>query len=115
MPMTVLVTNNAPDRFRGFLASCMLEVAPGIYTSPKMTTAVRKRIWDVLCDWSVEYEQAGFLLTWPDQNEPGGQGLRIIGAPGADLHEHDGLYLLRRALPEQFRQVLVEDGCIFEK
>ncbi len=115
MPMTVLVTNNAPPRFRGFLSSCMLEVAPGIYTSPKMTVAVRNRVWNTLCDWSSNYNNIGLLLTWPDSKEPGGQGLLIIGAPGVDLHEHHGLHLLRRELPERFGQILDEDGALFEK
>ena len=44
MPMTVLVTRNAPMRYRGFLASCMLELAAGVYTSPRMTRAVRERV-----------------------------------------------------------------------
>ena len=33
MSMTVVVTRNVEGRYRGFLASVMLEVAPG-YTSP---------------------------------------------------------------------------------
>ena len=42
--MTVVVTRNVPGRYRGFLASCMLEVAPGVYTNPGMTRAVRERV-----------------------------------------------------------------------
>ena len=34
MPMCVIVTRDVPARFRGFLASCMLEIAPGVYTQP---------------------------------------------------------------------------------
>ncbi|TVR13365.1 MAG: type I-E CRISPR-associated endoribonuclease Cas2, partial [Planctomycetota bacterium] len=30
MPMTIVVTNDVADRYRGFLASCMLEIAPGV-------------------------------------------------------------------------------------
>jgi CRISPR-associated protein Cas2 len=52
--MTVLVTRDLAPRFRGFLASCMLEVAPGVYTSPKMTRAVRERVWQVIQDWFAE-------------------------------------------------------------
>jgi CRISPR-associated endoribonuclease Cas2 subtype I-E len=43
--MTVVVTRNVPDRYRGFLASCMLELAPGVYTSPHMNQSVRERVW----------------------------------------------------------------------
>ena len=35
--MTVIVTVNVEARYRGFLASAMLEIAPGVYTSPNMT------------------------------------------------------------------------------
>ena len=45
MPMTVIVTRNVEDRYRGFLASCMLEIAPGVYTGPRMTPGVRDRVW----------------------------------------------------------------------
>ena len=34
MAMCVIVTRDVPMRFRGFLASCMLEIAPGVYTQP---------------------------------------------------------------------------------
>ena len=49
--MTVVVTRNVVDRFRGFLASCMLEVAPGVYTAPRMNAAVRNRVWLVMEEW----------------------------------------------------------------
>ncbi len=46
--MTIVVTVNVEARYRGFLASAMLEIAPGVYTSPQMTQGIRERIWDVL-------------------------------------------------------------------
>ena len=33
MPMTVVVTRDVEPRYRGFLASAMLEIAPGVYVS----------------------------------------------------------------------------------
>ena len=45
MPMCVIVTRDVPSRFRGFLGSCMLEIAPGVYTQPDMSAAVRERAW----------------------------------------------------------------------
>jgi len=53
MAMTVLVTRNAADRVRGFLASCMCEVAPGVYVSGTMNKAVRTRVWTVMQRWFV--------------------------------------------------------------
>ena len=41
--MTVVVTVNVEARYRGFLASVMLEIAPGVYTSPNMTRGIRER------------------------------------------------------------------------
>ena len=31
MPMTIVVTRDVPDRYRGFLASIMPEAGPGVY------------------------------------------------------------------------------------
>ena len=45
--MTVVVTINVAARYRGFLASAMLEIAPGVYTSPNMTSGIRGRVWEV--------------------------------------------------------------------
>jgi CRISPR-associated protein Cas2 len=36
MPMTVVVTRDVEDRYRGFLSSVMLELAPGVYTGPRL-------------------------------------------------------------------------------
>lgn len=41
--MTVVVTVNVESRYRGFLASTMLEIAPGVYTSPQMTREREER------------------------------------------------------------------------
>ena len=43
--MTVVVTRDVESRYRGFLASAMLEVAPGVYVSPDLSNGVRERIW----------------------------------------------------------------------
>ena len=64
MPMTVVVTRDVPERFRGFLASCMLEIAPGVYTAPDMTRAVRERVWVVLDDWHSTARTGGIVMTW---------------------------------------------------
>ena len=52
--MTIVVTVNVEGRYRGFLASAMLEIAPGVYTAPMMTSGIRDRIWDVLSRWYYE-------------------------------------------------------------
>ncbi|NLG68436.1 MAG: type I-E CRISPR-associated endoribonuclease Cas2, partial [Firmicutes bacterium] len=51
MSTTVIVTRNVSDRIRGFLASSMLELAPGVYCGFRLSPAVRARIWGVLEEW----------------------------------------------------------------
>lgn len=98
MPMTVVVTVDVAPRFRGFLASCMLEVAPGVYTAPRMTRAVRERVWGVLEEWHEELDTGGIVMTWRDIGLPGGQGVAMLGTPPKELHDADGVFLARRAL-----------------
>lgn len=93
MPMTLVVTNDVPSRFRGFLASCMLEVAPGVYTAPRMTKAVRTRIWRVFEDWQSALETGWILMTWPDAKAPSGQAIVTMGTPCRHLRAHEGLVL----------------------
>lgn len=98
--MTVVVTRNVPDRYRGFLASCMLELSPGVYTSPHMSHAVRERVWTVCCDWAEELpNEGGVLMTWRDKQEPSGQAVRVLGWPRKEIVELDGMWLERSDLP----------------
>ncbi len=50
MALTVIVTRDVAYRFRGFLASVMLEIAAGVYISPQMTKGVRTRVWKVMSE-----------------------------------------------------------------
>lgn len=95
MPMTVVVTSALPDRFRGFLSSCMCEVAPGVFTSPNMSDGVRQRVWTVLGEWFPYAPGGSIVMTWPSKQEPGGQGLRTLGLPRRELVAHDGLVFVR--------------------
>lgn len=99
MPMTVVVTREVPGRFRGFLASCMCEIAPGVYTAPRMSSGVRERVWAVLEEWWMAYPDCSVLMTWPDSRLAGGQNLRTLGLPRQDLHDHCGVFLARRDGP----------------
>jgi CRISPR-associated protein Cas2 len=100
MPMTVIVTVDVAPRFRGFLASCMLEIAPGVYTAPRMSPAVRTRVWEVLEEWHGQLGGGGIVMTWRDGTLTGGQGLAFLGTPPRELHDADGIFLARRPLPE---------------
>lgn len=95
MSMTVVVTRNVSDRIRGFLLSSMLEVGPGVYTSPNLTMAVRDRIWGVLEGWFPGFESS-IVMVWTNKKVPGGQSVRVLGVPPIDLVEVDGIILTHR-------------------
>lgn len=97
MSMTVTVTRNVSARMRGFLASSMLELAPGVYSAPRLSTAVRERIWAVLEGWFVAEQDASVVMVWVDPSVPGGQNVRILGMPPVELVELDGMILTRRS------------------
>lgn len=94
--MTVIVTRNVSDRIRGFLASSMLELAPGVYTAPRHSPAVRERIWNVLEDWFVLDDNASIIMVWSEYSMPGGQAVKMLGVPPVELVEMDGLVLTKR-------------------
>jgi CRISPR-associated protein Cas2 len=98
MGMTVIVTRDVADRFRGFLASTMLEISPGVYTSPNMSKAVRERVWRVMEDWHSAFGGGAIVITWRDPTAPGGQGLLSLGQPPRAFEACDGMVLIRRPL-----------------
>ena len=93
--MTVVVTVNVEGRYRGFLASAMLEIAPGVYTSPQMTVGIRERIWNVLTRWYDELKQGAIVMTWRDPAAIGEQQIRTLGEPPKEIVDADGVYLVK--------------------
>lgn len=96
--MTVVVTIAVADRYRGLLASLMLEVAAGVYVAPAMTAGVRERLWTILCDWHAQLGDGTIVMVTPDADAPSGVGLHILGEAPKDVVAYDGHYLVRRAL-----------------
>ena len=94
--MTVVVTVNVEARYRGFLASAMLEIAPGVYTSPKMTSGIRERVWGVLTRWHDELDSGSIVMTWRDLAAVGEQRIRTLGEAPKTIVDADGIYLVRR-------------------
>lgn len=99
--MTIAVTRNTPNRFNGFLASCMQEIAPGVYVAPVMKKAVRERVWNVMMEWSeLLPDDGGVVLFWRDADAPSGLQIRLLGWPKKEFIEHEGLWLTHRDLTE---------------
>ncbi|MDE3022321.1 MAG: type I-E CRISPR-associated endoribonuclease Cas2 [Pseudomonadota bacterium] len=98
MSLVVIVTRDVADRFRGFLASTMLEIAPTVYLSPRMNAGVRSRIWKVLSDWYNVESRGSIVMVWRDANGTGGVGIANIGELPRELVEIDGLWLTKRIL-----------------
>jgi len=92
------VTRDVADRYRGFLSSTMLEIAPTVYISPRMNAGVRLRIWNVLTGWHESEPNGSIVMVWRDMNETGSVGIANLGFPPRELIEIDGLWLSKRAL-----------------
>ena len=99
MNLTVVVVRDVEDRYRGFLASVMLEVSQGVFTSPRLSKRVRERVWQVLADWHAQLGRGSIVMTWLEKEAPGGQGLLYLGEPPRQLVEVDGLLIVRREPP----------------
>ncbi|UQN13656.1 type I-E CRISPR-associated endoribonuclease Cas2e [Methylococcus capsulatus] len=74
----------------------MLELAPGVYSAPRLSTAVRERIWAVVEDWFTAEQDASVVMVWVDPAMPGGQNVRTLGLPPVKFVELDGIVLTRR-------------------
>jgi CRISPR-associated protein Cas2 len=98
MSLVVIVTRDVADRFRGFLSSTMLEIAPTVYISPRMNAGVRLRIWNVLTDWHETEPHGSIVMVWRDMNETGSVGIANLGSPPRELIEIDGLWLTKRSM-----------------
>ena len=97
MALVMIVTRDVADRFHGFLASVMLEVAPNVFVSPRMNKGVRERTWNIVSDWHGHEPRGSLVMVWRDLNEAGGIGLAHLGTPSRELVAMDGMWLTRRS------------------
>ena len=98
MSLCLVVTRDVEPRYRGFLGSIMLELAPGVYAGPRMSKAVRERTWDVIRDWHATLGNGSIVMTWGEKTSPGGLHVLTLGEPPKDIVEHEGSLLVRRPL-----------------
>ena len=80
------------------LPPTMLELAPGVYSAPRLSTAVQERIWKVLTDWFMAEQDASIVLILgrPPTN-PAAQSVRVLGLPPVEFIDLDGLLITHKA------------------
>ncbi len=100
MALTVLITRDVEDRYRGFLSSTMLELAPGVYASPNLSTRAREKIWSVVSDWHAHLGHGSLTLVYPDRQADGGLAVRSVGTPVRTAVRLDGILLTTRVNPD---------------
>lgn len=98
MPMATIVTRNVEARYRGFLTSVMLEVAPGVYVAPDLSAGVRARVWDVLSSWWSVLRTGSIVLVWRDTKSVGNLRIESLGEPPKEIVDADGVLLVKRHL-----------------
>jgi CRISPR-associated protein Cas2 len=96
MSLTVIVTRDVETRYRGFLASMLLEIAAGVYVSPQLNKDTRERIWDTLADWHAHLRRGSIVMLWRHRDAPGKITMQILGEPIKEIVEVDGLLLTRQ-------------------
>lgn len=93
---TMIVTRDVEARYRGFLTSVMLEVAPGVYVSPRMSAGVRDRVWAVMADWWGSLGNGSIVMIWRQKDAAGGLAIETLGEPPKEIVDADGILLVKR-------------------
>lgn len=96
MPLTMIFTRDVEMRYRGFLTSVMLEIAPGVYVAPEMSAAVRQRVWSVMANWWETLGRGSLTLVWRDTKAVGNLRIETLGEPPKSIIDADGLLLVKR-------------------
>ncbi len=99
MALTILITRDVEDRYRGFLSSAMLELSPGVYASPSLSARARDKIWDVVTGWHAQLRNGSLMLIFPDSRADGGLAVRSLGSTPRKPVRLDGVLLTLRSNP----------------
>ena len=94
MSLTVLITRDVEDRYRGFLSSTMLEASAGVYVSKGLTPRARDKVWQVVTDWHASLGRGSLTLLYPDSACDGGISVKTLGAPARRPVQIDGALLM---------------------
>ncbi len=84
-------------RYRGFLTSVMLEIAPGVHVAPEMSAGVRGRVWSVMTDWWTALGRGALIMVWRDTGATGNLRIETLGEPPKEIVDADGVLLVKRA------------------
>ena len=93
---TLVVTRDVEERHRGFLISVMLEIAPGVYVSPRMSQGVRERVWSALTDWWTALGRGSVAMVWRDRSAGGDLHIETLGEPPKEIVDADGVLRVKR-------------------
>lgn len=96
MSLTVVITRDVEDRYRGLLSSAMLEAAPGVYVSKALSARARETIWQAITDWHATLQRGSVTLLFADSKEDGGIAIRSVGTPARHPVRIDGALLMHR-------------------
>lgn len=96
MPMTLVVTRDVEARYRGFLTSVMLEIAPGVYVTPDLSAGVRERVWAVMQSWFEALGRGAIVMVWRDTKAVGSLRIEALGTPPKEIVDADGVLLVKR-------------------
>lgn len=96
MALTTVITRDVEDRYRGFLASIMLEIAPGVYVAPDLNQGVRDRLWTVLSDWWAALGRGSVVMIWRDKSAVGHLQIKTLGEAPKEIVDADGVLLVKR-------------------
>ena len=96
MPMAMVVTRNVEDRYRGFLTSIMLELAPSVYVAPDISASVRTRMWSVVSEWWSVLRNGSVVIVWRDTDAVGNLRIQTLGEPPKQIVDADGILLVKR-------------------
>lgn len=94
--MTVVITRDVESRYRGFIASVMVEVASGVYIAPLLSSGARDRVWEIVSTWHDELQSGSITMIWKDSSRKQGMGLKQLGVPPKDIYDHEGFLLVRK-------------------
>lgn len=96
MSFTVVITRDVQPRYRGFLASIMLEIAPGVYVSPRLNPAVRDRIWGTLEKWHGSLGRGTVVMVSRNTSSIGKMTVKSLGQMRNELIDYEHLLLTRK-------------------